>query len=92
MTRDEWYKSQDFIKLRFLNNMAAGIQHKTQEFNDVLDLILADHPEHFVYDKFTIVERQNRVVALEAKRLWDVVRDLCNKLEPKQFDEPKNEN
>lgn len=42
MTRKEYYKTPMFIKLRFLNNVAAGIEHKTSELRDVLELFLAD--------------------------------------------------
>jgi len=83
MTREEWYSSPDFIKLRFLNNIAAGIQHKTQEYNDVLQLILAEKPDLCIYDKFSLCERQARIVSLEASKLWQYSRDLADKLQPK---------
>lgn len=85
MTRDEWYKSPDFIKLRFLNNIAAGIEHKTQEIRDVLELILAENPTLLVVDKFGLVERQMRIVRLEASKLWDYCRKLDSFLEPSQY-------
>lgn len=85
MTRDEWYKSPDFIKLRFLNNIAASIQHKTQELGDVIELVLADRPDLCVYDKFHLVERQAKIVSLEASNLWSRCRDLAEMLEPKQY-------
>jgi len=85
MTREEWYSSPDFIKLRFLNNIAAGIQHKTQELGDVLALILAENPDFFVFDKFSLVERQARIVSLEASKLWERCRNLDSLLEPRQY-------
>ena len=85
MTREEWYASPGFIKLRFLNNIAAGIQHKTQELYDVLELLLAENPDLFVFDKFTLVERQARIVNLEASKLWEHCRKLDVLLEPRQY-------
>lgn len=85
MTREEWYASPDFIKLRFLNNMAAGVQHKTQELNDVLELILAENPDLFMFDKFSLVERQSKIVNLEASKLWERCRSLATFLEPHQY-------
>ena len=85
MTREEWYNSPDFYKLRFLNNIAAGIQHKTQEIGDALNIILAEHPEWFVSDKFSMVEMQARIVALEASKLWERCRSLATFLEPHQY-------
>lgn len=80
MTREEWYAS---LELRFLNNIAAGIQHKTQELYDVLELILAEKPDLIVFDRFTLVERQAKIVNLEASKLWDYCRKLATILEPK---------
>lgn len=85
MTREEWYASPDFIKLRFLNNIAAGIEHKTQELNDVLQLILAENPDLFVFDKFSLIERQARIVRLEASKLWERCRNLGSLFEPSQY-------
>lgn len=85
MTHEEWYDSPEFIKLRFLNNQAAGIQHKTQEYNDVLRLVLAEKPDLCVFDKFSLCERQARIVALEASKLWEYSRNLARMLEPRQY-------
>ena len=82
MTKEEWYGSPDFIKLRFLNTIAAGIQYKTQELYDVLELI-ATNPEVTVSDRFNLVERQLRVVNLEASKLWEYCRKLEETLQPK---------
>lgn len=85
MTREEWYASPDFIKLRFLNNIAAGIQHKTQELYDVLELILAEKPNLMVLDRFNLVERQAKIVNLEASKLCGYCRNLDTYLEPHQY-------
>lgn len=87
MTREEWYRSPDCIKLRFLNNISSHIRHTTQEFNDVLQLILAERPDLWVFDKFSLCERQSRIVALEASRLCDYAMKLDSFLEPKQYDD-----
>lgn len=81
--RDEWYSSPSFIILRFLNNIAAGIEHKAFELRDVIDLLLAHEPQLTCLDRFTVVERQLRVVMLEAKRLWSECRSLNALLELK---------
>ena len=83
MTRDEYHKSPEFIKLRFLNNLAAALTYQAQEVQDILEILLAERDDLMICDKFTIVERQLRVTSLEAKRLWDVARDLSQFLEPK---------
>ena len=85
MTREEWYNSPDFIKLRFLNNIAAGIQHKTQEITDVLNMLYAENPTLFVCDKFSMVEMQSRIVSLEASKLWERCRKLADFLEAHQY-------
>lgn len=84
--REEWYNSPKFIILRFLNNIAAGIGYKAQELGDVVELLLARDPQLTVLDRFHVVERQLRVVSLEAKRLWDECRSLSALLEPKFCD------
>ena len=85
MTREEWYRTPDFIILRFLNNMVADVGHKTQEIRDILELMEAHRPDLSVMDRFSVVERQLRVVSLEAKRLWDECRKLDELLSPRDF-------
>lgn len=82
MTQEEWYASPGFIKLRFLNTIASGIQYKTQELYDVLELIAAEQ-EVMVSDRFSLVERQLRIVNLEAAKLWDYCRKLETTLQPR---------
>ncbi len=89
MTRDEWHKSERFVKLRFLNNMAAGIKHKTQEFNDALELVLFEDRALSITDKFNLVKMQNDIVNMAADKLWERVRDLVEKLSPREFDDWK---
>lgn len=83
MTKEEWYDSPDFIKLRFLNNIAADIQHRTQELYDVLALIATDKEGIIVSNNFNLVERQLRIVNLEASKLWEYCRRLETSLQPK---------
>ena len=85
MTKEEWYNSPYFIELRFLNNIAAGIQHKTQELNDVLNILVTENPTLFICDKFSMVEMQSRIVSLEASRLFESCRKLATFLEPRQY-------
>ncbi len=85
MTREEWYRTPDFIVLRFLNNMASDVGMKCQEIRDILELLLAHRPDLSVMDRFSVVERQLRVTALEAKRLWDECRKLDELLSPRRF-------
>jgi hypothetical protein len=83
MGRDEWYKTPDFIVLRFLNNIAVDINHRAQQLRDVLQLLLAHRPDLAVRDKFALVERQLRIVSLEADRLYAECRNLGEVLTPK---------
>ncbi len=88
MTREDWYRTPDFIILRFLNNMAAGLGYKAQEMRDVLELIASIRPDITYSDKFNVVERQLRVVKLEADRLWTECRRLADMLTPTTSDSP----
>ena len=90
MSREEWYRTPDFIILRFLNNMAAEVQHKTQEIHDILELMVTFNPNLAVGDRFTVVERQLRVINLEAGRFWDECRKLDDILSPKKFSDFPN--
>jgi len=83
MTNEEWYGSPDFIKLRFLTTIAAGIQYKTQELYDVLELIAAEKEGIAVLNNFNLVERQLRIVNLESAKLWEYCRKLAETLQPK---------
>lgn len=85
MTREEWQNSPNFFKLRFLNNIAAGIQYKTQEIKDVIELIIAENPEIIASDKLTLVVDQSRIVSMDAMKLWERCRALVNTLEPSDY-------
>lgn len=89
MTRDEWYNSKKFKILRLLNHLTHDITHRAQEIRDVLEIILEEHPDLIVFDKFTLVERQLRVLQLEGRNLVSVASDLSRKLEPHTFDDLK---
>lgn len=76
MTREDWFRTPDFVILRLLNNLAAELNHKTQPFQDVLNLIAAIEPDIEVSDRFSLVERQLKIVSLETSNLWAYVRKL----------------
>lgn len=76
MTREEWYASNEFKALRLLHNHAHSIGHVVQELYDILSLVLQQNPQLQISDKTSLVERQMRVVELEADRLRDRINDL----------------
>ncbi len=86
MTRDEWFNSKRQMLLRLLNNFSADILHKTQETYDILNILLIEEPDLVVADKFTIVERQLRVMNSEAWRLQEVASKLMQFLTPDYTD------
>lgn len=83
VTREEWYNSPEFIILRLFGHLSSETQMKTQEMFDVLSLIVAMCPGLYCTDRFTVVERQLKIVSLEAKRLIDEVSKLSDFLQPK---------
>lgn len=85
VTRDEWYNSPEFIILRMLNNLAAETGSKASSVYDVLNLLVTARPDLYMGDKFNLVERQLRIVSLEASKLWDRIRDLEHMLAPRDF-------
>jgi rubrerythrin len=85
MTKDEWYHCPEHIKLRLLNNMASKIQYCIQEFNDVLELVLAENEELCVFDAFSLTQSQARIVSLEGAKLWGSARKLAERLEPHNY-------
>jgi hypothetical protein len=91
MTRDEWYKSPLFVKLRLVNNISHEIKHKAQHLYDLLAVLEAEHGPLMVYDKFNLAERQLKIVNLEATRLIEYMGRLDGLLAPKSFDEPPAE-
>ncbi len=82
MTRDEWFASPEFIRHKMLNNLASEIGQKVQQFNDMLVLFHEKHPDLVFTDKFAIVDRQQRIVHLEADKLWTAVRKLVETVKP----------
>ncbi len=87
MTKEEYYNSPKFFKLRLLNNFATDIKIKAQEFDDILRILLGDNFELSCSDKFALCESQSRIVSLEAHKLCDRARKLADLLEPHQYDD-----
>ena len=87
MTRDEWYKSVEFHQLRLLNNMASEVQFKIQHLYDVVGMIhatqMVDNLAGVISDQFSLMERQLRIVQLEAKNLVDRCNEVERRLRPK---------
>lgn len=83
--REEWYNSVEHKKLRLFGNVASEIHHKCQYLYDILEIILADKPDLIVFDRFTVVEHQLRVLQLEAAKLVTEANSLTRKLEPHKF-------
>lgn len=81
VTRNEWYNSPEFIVLRMLNNLGQ----KNSQVYDVLKLLVTARPDLYIGDKFNLVERQVRIVGLEASKLWERIRDLEYMLAPHDF-------
>lgn len=75
MTRDEWFKSPEFMKQRLMNNIAHEIGHKSQYLRDLL-MIHLDEKGGFIGDRFDLAERQLRIIELEAKNLVSVFNNL----------------
>lgn len=90
MTRDEYYESPSFLITRLLNNKVHGLTQATQQIHDILFLIEGIHAGVFLGDRFSVVERQLRVVSLEAQRLIREVSLLEDKLRPKSFSDDTN--
>lgn len=74
--REEWYNSAEFKKLRLFGNVASEVHHKCQYLYDILEIILADKPDLIVFDRFTIVERQLRVLQANYKGDWNRISSL----------------
>lgn len=87
MKRQEWYDSVQFKKLRLLNNWTHEIKQMTQKLYDILEIVLEDKPDSVIGDKFTIAERQLRIVDVEAVRLIDAMSKFTVTLEPREFED-----
>lgn len=83
MKKDEWYKSTEFMKQRLINNIAAEISFKLQHLRDLL-MIHLEEKGGFIGDRWSLTERQLRVVELETKNLE---RQLCELLKYPKFDD-----
>lgn len=86
MTREEWYNSPKFVKLRLLNNLVHELIHKNQQVRDLLAVIDADYGP-LVGDRFSLVERQQRIVALEVDKLVGYASRMTDSLSPHTFDD-----
>jgi hypothetical protein len=60
------------LRIRLFHNMAFEFKHLTQKMYDMLNLMILENPDLFVFDKFTIVERQLRILDCESSRMIDV--------------------
>lgn len=88
MTQSEYYESPSFLITRLLNNKVHGLTQTTQQIADILLLVESIHPGVFLGDRFSVVERQLRIVHLEAQRLIRETSLLEERLRPKTFSEP----
>lgn len=86
MTREEWYNSPKFLKLRLLNQLSHSLKHTTQQLHDLLRVLDAEEGPMMVHDKFNLAERQLRVVDLEAVQLARRMDELARFLEPSKFE------
>lgn len=68
MTREEWYKSTEFLKTRRFHNRAFKIGELIDELYEELQ-ILNDEFGPLLHDKFSLYERQLQILRLEADRL-----------------------
>lgn len=87
MTRDEWYDSVEFVKLRALNNDTHAVLHAVQRCYDTLRVAL-ESKEPVCSDKLHLYERQLALMSSEARRLIDYVGGVTRLLEPKLSDFP----
>lgn len=85
MTKDEWYKSPEFMKQRLMGNIASEVSFKLQQLRDLL-MIHLEEKGGFIGDRFSLAERQLRVLELEIKNFERLLADL---LRYPKFDEDK---
>ena len=82
-TREEWYKTSKFKTLRLINNIAHEIQKKTQHLNDLFQLLNDQYNHELgVLDKVNLVDRQIRVLQLEASNLNRTILNMDRSLTP----------
>lgn len=87
MTQDEWYESDEFKTMRLLNNLTHGIKQTTQQLYDLLQLVMSQNEGIGCHDKFTIYERQLRIVDAEAANLIRTCSGLESLVRPKKEEE-----
>lgn len=83
MTRDEWYNSVEFKKIRLFNNSCHNLKFKLQEIYDMLGIVLEGKEDIECLDKFHILNQQLKIVGLEISKLIDVAGDAVRMVEPK---------
>ena len=89
--REEWYESDKFKALRLANNLCADVGQLVQRIDDALGMVDVQFELlGAVSDKRCIVDRQLRILRLEADNLWSAVRNLSNSLEPHKFEDWPN--
>ena len=87
MTRDEWYESVEFVKVRALNNDTHAVLHALQRCYDTLRVAL-ESKGPILHDRVHLYERQLALMSSEARRLIGYVGDVTRLLEPKLSDFP----
>jgi hypothetical protein len=80
MKREEWYNSPEFKKLRMFNNMTHEVGHLVQRLYDMLHILEGDFGP-LIGDKFSLYERQLRIVSVEASNLVRYETDMHLMLE-----------
>lgn len=91
MKRDEWYESDKFKTLRLLNNLCADMGQLSQRIQDVMGVVDHQFELHEIVgtlsDKRHLLDRQMRIVRLEADNLRNLSEEMTRKLTPTKFDE-----
>jgi hypothetical protein len=87
MSTEDWHKSPKFLKLRMFRNLAFEMDQKAQSLEDLLAIFVAEEgPLAGVpSDKVTLVERQIRVIRLEAQKLTEQVMRVEQILSPRKL-------
>lgn len=88
MKREEWYESRKFLLLRLVNNFVHDLSQTTQRLYDLTNLLNQEFDNGLtVCDKFTILERQLRLVQVESQRLIRAEAEFSHFVSPRRFDD-----
>lgn len=90
-----WAETPEFKLHRLLHNFAFDITNKIQEMQDLLEVMVSQHPELIAFDKTTMVLQQMRIVNLETRRLQDMsnrVGDTIKRFALKRVKEENGKN